>query len=310
VKHTLRITLVLLAMFVIAQLIGIFVNHAYAPTVITTYNTTTNSYENHTDYNFPQGFEPPEDVKPVSALTSIIIALVVAIGVMLLLMKLKAETFLRWWFFVVIIIGLFISIHAFIMNLSYAYFIALGVGIVLGYFKVFKRNLWVHNITELLVYPGIAALFVPILSLWVIVILLIIISIYDMYAVWHAGFMQKMAKYQIQKVRVFSGFFVPYLTPDQKKLLDRAKASKNPTRSMKKIKVNFAILGGGDVVFPIMLSGVLVTQGLIIPALIVTLGATVALATLFYLSKKGHFYPAMPFITTGCLVALIVSTLL
>jgi presenilin-like A22 family membrane protease len=294
-------------MFVIAQCIGIFVNHAYAPTVITTYNTTTNSHENHTDYNFPQGFEPPEDVKPVSALTSIIIALVVAICVMLLLMKLKAETFLRWWFFVVIIIGLFISIHAFLMKISYAYFIALGVAIVLAYFKVFKRNLWVHNFTELLVYPGIAALFVPILSLWVVIILLIIISIYDMYAVWHAGFMQKMAKYQIQKVRVFSGFFVPYLLPGQRAALKKAKET---GKGLKKIKVQFAILGGGDVVFPIMLSGVLVTQGLIIPALIVTLGATVALATLFYLSKKGHFYPAMPFITTGCLVALIVSTII
>ena len=128
-----------------------------------------------------------------------------------------------------------------------------------------------------------------------------------MYAVWHAGFMQKMAKYQIEKVRVFSGFFVPYLAKGERAILEKAKAS---GKNLKKIKVHFAILGGGDVVFPIMLSGVLVVQGLFLSALLVTVGATIALALLFYMSKKGKFYPAMPFISAGCLAALILSSLI
>ncbi|MEK6896038.1 MAG: presenilin family intramembrane aspartyl protease [Nanoarchaeota archaeon] len=306
-KHTFKITLVLLAMFVAAQLIGIYVNYTYTPTVTTTFNATTNTYENQTNYNIPYGFEPPSGIKPISALTSIISALVIAIALMLLLMKLKAETFLRWWFFVVIVIGLAVAFNTFLISIPGSSFIALGIGLILAYFKVFKRNLWVHNTTELFIYPGIAALFVPLLSLWVIIVLLIIISMYDMYAVWHAGFMQKMAKYQIEKVRVFSGFFVPYLAKGQRTILEKAKAS---GKKLKNIKVHFAILGGGDVVFPIMLSGVLVVQGLFLSALLVTLGATIALAFLFYISKKGKFYPAMPFISAGCLVALIVSSLI
>ena len=74
----------------------------------------------------------------------------------------------------------------------------------------------VHNLTELLVYPGIAVIFVSLLTQWspiknliLIIFLLILISIYDMWAVWHSGIMQKMAKYQIDTLEIFSGFFIP-----------------------------------------------------------------------------------------------------
>jgi presenilin-like A22 family membrane protease len=152
----------------------------------------------------------------------------------------------------------------------------------------------VHNITELAIYPGIAAIFVPILSIWAVVLLLILISIWDMYAVWHSGFMQRMAKYQIEKVRIFSGFFVPYLGKKQEEMLKKTKPGK-----LKKVGVSVAILGGGDVVFPIILAGVVLNTLGFLPALAVSIGATAALATLFYFSEKAKFYPAMPFITAG-----------
>ena len=126
-----------------------------------------------------------------------------------------------------------------------------------------------------------------------------------MYAVWHVGFMQKMAKYQIQKLKIFSGFFVPYL--DKKQRLALKKAKKSKSLKNKKMKVNVAILGGGDVVFPILLAGtVLHTMGLI-QALTISVGATIALAGLFMMSQKGKFYPAMPFISAGCLIALAIA---
>ena len=114
--------------------------------------------------------------------------------------------------------------------------------------------MFVHNATELLIYPGIAAIFVPLLSLVTVSILIILISLYDMYAVWHSGFMQKMAKYQIKTLKVFSGFFIPYLGPKEKALMAKMKNSKS--KLLKKIKINIAILGGGDVVFPMIMAGV------------------------------------------------------
>ena len=164
------------------------------------------------------------------------------------------------------------------------------------------------NITELFIYPGIASIFVPLLNIWTVVLLLILISIYDIYAVWHAGFMQKMAQYQIKKLKFFTGFFVPYLGKKQRDLIKGA--ASNSKLKNKKIKVNVAILGGGDVVFPIILAGVVLNSLGLIQAIIISIGATIALAWLFYISEKGKFYPAMPFISIGCLIALGLALLI
>jgi len=129
-----------------------------------------------------------------------------------------------------------------------------------------------------------------------------------MYAVWHAGFMQKMAKYQIEKLKVFSGFFIPYMGRKERMALKRAKKTKS--KKGKKIGMSVAILGGGDVVFPILLSGVVLAALGVIQAVIIALGATAALGFLFYISKKGKFYPAMPFISAGCLIALGIAFLI
>ena len=62
--------------------------------------------------------------------------------------------------------------------------------------------------------------------------------------------------------------------------------------------------------FPIILAGVVLNTLGFMQALIVAIGATLSLAYLFYISKKGKFYPAMPFISVGCLIALGVAYLL
>lgn len=306
-KHSVKITLMLLSMFVIAQLIGILVATLYAPHVVQV-TDQNGTLVNVTTYNLPYGMNPPQDVNPSTSLVSIIVAVIIAVVAMFFLMRYGATLFLRLWFFVVIALALGITFNAFIQNVGYSSIIALVIAIPISFFKVFQRNILLHNITELLIYPGIAVIFIPLLNLWTVCLLLIFISFYDMYAVWHAGFMQKMAKYQIKTLRVFSGFFVPYVGKKEKELIKNAQRSKKA--SNRKVKVNIAILGGGDVVFPIILAGVvLYTLGLI-PALLVSLGATIALAFLFYVSEKGKFYPAMPFITIGCFIGLLIGYLI
>jgi presenilin-like A22 family membrane protease len=295
-------------MFFVAQLIGLFVVNQYAPVTIQSQDQDGNII-NLTRHNLPEPFEPPQDTDPKSILISIIFAIIIAVSIMLILMKYNAEILLRIWFFIVVIIALGLSINSLILDIHGSYFISLAIALPLAYLKIFKRNILVHNLTELGVYPGIAAIFVPILNIWSVVLLLILISLYDMYAVWHAGFMQKMAKYQIQKLKVFSGFFVPYMGKKEKEIFAKAKKSKLKNNKDKKVKVSVAILGGGDVVFPIILAGVvLMTLGLL-QAIIISIGATLALAGLFWLSKKGKFYPAMPFITAGCFIGLGISYL-
>lgn len=311
-KHNIKITLILLAMFLITQLIGLAVIYSYSPKQ--TQALVNGTFTNVTiTPQLPYGMQPPE-MQPSLSLTSIIIAFVIAIALIFLLMRIKASIFLRLWFFVVVIIALGITFNSLFSNFTiYASYIAIIVAIPLAFFKIFKMNITVHNLTELLIYPGIAAVFVPILSLWSIMVLLILISIYDIYAVWHSGFMQKMAKYQINQLKIFSGFFVPYLSSKQRKEIELIKEkykNKIPKKlKTKKVKVNLAILGGGDVVFPIIFTGVVfMTLGLA-PALITTIFATLALFLLFIFARKGKFYPAMPFLTAGCFLGLLVGYL-
>lgn len=302
-KHSIRITSILLLLFFAAQLIGLYVTAAYAPETVTAYNATNNSYYNTTFYEIPYGLAPPEHVEPSSSVISIAISIIIAVCVLFLLMRLGAEKFLRAWFLLVIILGIALALNAFFKPIPWSYtsLLALLVAAPLAYLKVFKRNIIVHNATELLIYPGIASVFIPLLNIPYVIVLLILISIYDMYAVWHAGFMQKMAKYQIETLRIFSGLFIPYIDSKHRAAFVKARAKGHKG---KKVPIHLAILGGGDIVFPIITAGiVLLTWGLL-PALMVSIFATLALALLFYFSQKGKFYPAMPFITIGCLIGL------
>lgn len=306
-KHTIKITITLITMFLVTQLIGLYVINSYTPVI--EQQVINGNVENVTTNPIPYGMEPPE-IEPVYSLSSIIISFAVAIVLIFLLMKFKAEMFIRVWFFVVVILAVGLAINPIVrmFNIPYAQYVAAAIALPLAIFKIFKRNIIVHNITELLIYPGIAAVFVPILNIWTVFILLILISIYDMWAVWHSGFMQKMAKFQMDRLKIFTGFFVPYFGKAAREKIKKIKMSKGKKKDMK-VRVNVAILGGGDVVFPIIAAGVLLRSSGLIQALMVTIFATIALLLLLIYSQKGKFYPAMPFITAGCIVGLLAGFL-
>ena len=306
-KHNIQITIILLVMFIVTQLIGLAVINAYSPRQEIIFNQTTGQYENVTiTPQLPYGMQPPE-ISPTASLASIVIAMVIAIALIFLLTRIKAALFLRLWFFFVVIIALGITMNAVLFNFTaYSPYIALIIALPLAFFKIFKRSLLVHNITELMIYPGIATVFVPILNIWVIVVLLLLISVYDIYAVWHSKIMEKMAKFQINKLKIFTGFFVPYIDKKTRLALKQAKGKKGKG---KKVKVNLAILGGGDVVFPLITAGVVLVSLGLIPALFISVFSTIALLLLFVYARKGKFYPAMPFLTAGCLLGLLLAYL-
>jgi len=127
-----------------------------------------------------------------------------------------------------------------------------------------------------------------------------------MWAVWRSGIMQKMAKYQVEKLGIFSGFFVPYIDPKLRAKLEKLKKSE---LRKKKVKVSVAILGGGDVIFPIITAGVMYNAFGIVPALFVILGATLGLSYLLFMGDKKKFYPAMPYITTGIFLGMLIAKL-
>jgi presenilin-like A22 family membrane protease len=316
-KHNIKITIVLLAMFILTQFIGLYVVNSYSPTKI-----IDNQVINVTAPALPYGMETPEveqEQDYIAFFYSLIIAFIIAITLLFFLTKFNAELIIKFWFFIVVAIALGITLTSFLSFYQYASIIALILVLPLAFIKIYKQNFLIHNLTELLIYPGIAAVFVPILNFKTIIILLVLISVYDMWAVWHSGIMQKMAKYQIRKLKIFSGFFVPYASKKMKAKIKELKKLPKKELEKKRIQVNVAILGGGDVVFPILASGVMLkTYGFItianlqipLASILVILGATLGLFSLFLFSEKKKFYPAMPFITAGIFLGMLINWVL
>ncbi len=294
-KHNLKITFVILAMFIVTQFIGLYVVDHYSIQ----------------DNELPYGMETPEVENEsdfyTSFLPSIIIAFIFAIALLIIITRFNFGVFLKLWFFVVILITIGIFFNSFFPNEKYFPYLALVFALPLALIKVFKRNFLIHNITELMIYPSIAAVFVPLLNFWTVLIILGLISIYDMWAVWKSGIMQKMAKYQMNELKIFSGFLVPYLS---KKVRMELKELPKSKLKNKKVKANVAILGGGDVVFPIITAGVMLKTFGFWPALLVILGATAGLSYLLFFAEKKKFYPAMPFITGGIVLGILIGFLL
>ena len=83
------------------------------------------------------------------------------------------------------------------------------IAALLAYFKVFRNQIFIHNLTEIFIYGGLEALLVPLFNVLAITISLLLFALYDMYAVWKSKHMIAMAKFQTEQ-KVFAGLYIPY----------------------------------------------------------------------------------------------------
>ena len=96
-KHSFKITGIILAMFFLTQLIGLVVIYSYSPQIKQIQNEQ-GELVNVTTYNLPFGTNPPEDIQPQgiwSAVLFLAIAFAIAIFIMLIMMKYHAEIFIK-----------------------------------------------------------------------------------------------------------------------------------------------------------------------------------------------------------------------
>ncbi|MBU2639790.1 MAG: hypothetical protein KKG75_03750 [Nanoarchaeota archaeon] len=283
-KHNFKVTLILVTLFLLAQLTGLIVISNYITTQDVVKEVEVDGIKQEIivqvqNWNeLPYGIERPE-VEESRSYVGIAISILIATSLALLLIKFEAKLLWKIWFFLSVLFTLSIAFNAFILqNLAIVFALFLTI------WKVFKNNVYVHNFTELFIYGGLAVIFVPILNIVSIFVLLFLISLYDMYAVWKSKHMIKMAKFQA-KMKLFAGLLIPY--------------GKKKT----------AILGGGDLGFPLIFTGV-VFKNSGWEALIIVLTTTIALWLLLIKSKKNRYYPAMPFISIGCLVGYLLTLLI
>lgn len=311
-KHTLKITTLLLFIFILAQLNGLFVLDYYI-------DIEKSSVAGKTivdEAAYAQSNIPPPTVENESmSYVYVIVALLIGTLLVLLLIKFRQRKLWKFWFFLSVLVSLIISLNSWTFRffgdtLFPSFFLYLGtvlLSCILAYYKVFKHHLMIHNLTEIFIYGGLAALLVPILNLFSAAILLILVAFYDMYAVWKSKHMIAMAEFQTQE-KVFAGLYIPYTA---KGILQETKIERKEKLPKEKTSGNIAVLGGGDIAFPLLFSGVIFkTIGAYWPALVIISTTTLALLLLFYYGEKGKYYPAIPFIALGCFFGYGIISLL
>ncbi|MFH1399292.1 MAG: presenilin family intramembrane aspartyl protease [Candidatus Woesearchaeota archaeon] len=300
-KHPLQPTLLLIVLFVSAQLLGLV--------IISEYIDIRKSQETGTTVQRAEiyeriGIEPPTVDNESFTFLYIFLAVIFGTLIVLLIIKLKKRTLWKLWYLLAIFSSLLVALNPFVFGLlknpSFAYMVTIVTAVIFSFLKVFRPNIFVHNITELLIYGGIAALLVPIVNLVSAVALLVLVSVYDAYAVWKSKHMVKMAEFQTQ-TNVFAGMSIPY----------NFKGIKPGRKMSKESNVKSAILGGGDVAFPLIFSGVVLkTTGSYFSAVVITAAAAIALSILLVKGQKGKFYPAMPFLSFGCFLGYLIALLI
>jgi len=293
-KYTYWITGVLLLVFFTSQIVGLHIVSKYVNVEKTEEVRRITGEKGVVVYKeLPYRIERPEveeNYSWVYITTAVIIGSILALAII----KYAQINIWKLWYFLAVVLALTIGFAALMPQ-----FIALVISILSGIFKVYKPNILVHNITELFIYGGIAAIFVPVMNLWSAFVLLGVISLYDIYAVWKSKHMITMAEFQ-SKTQTFAGVFIPYKLKEPKKEV-KIKVGKKTELVPKN-----AILGGGDIAFPLLFSGVVMRTSGFLLATIIPVVTTICLGALLLFAKKDKFYPAMPFITIGCVIGYLI----
>lgn len=304
-KHTLKITVVLVLLFFFSQIMGLLVTNNYIN------HMATEQTGNVTWIELPLQIERPQ-VEESNSYIYIFAAIIIGTLLIFALIKTKAYRLWKLWFFLAVLICLTVALAAF-TNQYLAFFAAF----VLGFLKIYRPNVYLHNITETLVYGGLAAILVPIINLTAMFILLALISLYDMYAVWSSKHMIRMAKFQSES-NMFAGLLIPYRTKAKATARQAKAMAKGAFEIKKKPGMRSAILGGGDIGFPLLFAGV-VMKGLMLEnpvftgfmkVLVIPVFVSIALLILLLKSKEDRFYPAMPFLSAGCIIGYLAILLI
>ncbi len=229
--------------------------------------------------------------------------------------KFTVEDIWKLWFFATVWLTLSIAFAAFISSI-----ISVILAFILAVLKLYRPNIITQNISEVFIYGGLAAIFVPIINIFAAFMLLAIISAYDFIAVFKTKHMVKLATFQ-SKSKIFAGLMIPY---GRKKDLIKSKMFvKSKDVGGKEIKMNskekisgkaIAVLGGGDIGFTLIFAGV-VMQALMLQepvltaflkALVIPIFCSIALLILLLKGQQNKFYPAMPVLSMGCFLGYLV----
>ena len=305
-KHPLRITLILVSLFFITQLFGLAVLNHYIVKKVSfeRINNSTVKVVN-VSWNSNSLVGPPPKVNQNLSFLFIFIAILVSTLLFFVLIKFRAKPLWGLWYALAVFSASAISLAAFMSEVW-----AVVLALLITALKVKSKNAYIHNLTEPFVYAGVAVILVPFFNMFSIFGLLILIALYDYIAVNKSKHMVSLAKFQLSNGN-FVGLAVPKSDNSKLKVeISKLNSNIKKEKESKKGDDRIAILGGGDLTFPLVFAGVMLKYFPIQKVLLIPLFATIALTLLFAYSKKNKFYPAMPFLTAGCALGYVVALII
>jgi presenilin-like A22 family membrane protease len=208
----------------------------------------------------------------------------------------KEKGFLFRGFFI-----LAISLGSFLFfSLWLGDFLALIFLLILIFLWLKQPNILIHDFLLLSGIIGIGSIFGLRLEPEMVILFLILFSIYDFIAVYKTKHMIKIAKEMIEAGAIL-GLILP------------SKISEFKT-NLKEVFPGgkFLILGGGDIIFPLIFCVSLISQG-ILKSLIIALFATIGLSFSFYLfisQKTRKPIPALPPIALFSIIGYLITRLI
>lgn len=262
--------------FILAQIFGIFT----ALKILEILNLEKISLEPVSFWDFILGF----------ALATLLVFLLIKF------LKFKSgKIFLfRGFFIFVISLGSFLFFSLWLGD-----FFALIFLLVLIFLWLKSPNILIHNFLMISGIVGMGSVFGLRLEPLMVVLILILFSVYDFIAVYKTKHMIKMAKEMIEAGAILGLIFPSQLSDFNAKLKKVSPGGK------------FLILGGGDIIFPLILCVSLTPQGFLKP-LIVAIFATFGLAFSFYLfisQKTRKPIPALPPIALFSIIGFLITIL-
>jgi len=221
---------------------------------------------------------------------------VIATLIIIFILKyVKKPWLIQGLFYFAILEGLLIFSKAYFTYPAYLYFLVFLVIVWLIY-----KNVFVHNIVIVFAVSAISVIFGLSLSPSMAIIILLILAIYDFWAVYKTKHMIKMFK-GLSESKVHFSLIIP-------------EKYKGIFTKLKDVKMNseFLFLGTGDLAIP----AIFVVSALkisITTAFYTSLGAILGLIilyTLFVVQEHRKPMPGLPPIIMGCLVGYLISFLI
>jgi presenilin-like A22 family membrane protease len=186
-------------------------------------------------------------------------------------------------------------------------YVAYSLAVIAGIAWLFWARVWLHDLLLLLTLCGAGSIFGFLFSPWTFMIFMLIVAVYDIVAI-RFGFMVWLAD-KLSEAATLPAFIFPNQIRDWNLNLHRVRVS-DLAEKEPGIR-DYAILGGGDIGFPLMLSVSVFFAADLTSGVVVGVFALVGLMVAFliqWLWLKGKPMPALPPIAILSLIGFLVAS--